>query len=170
MSGNTIHNYQKDVAILLEQVNPKLPLFIYSHSMGGLTIASLLSNNPHLNIAGVMFSAPFLTFADRCGVNEVKKVLVKILAPHLEEFLLNPGLPIHQVCNDKRYFSSLLTNRKFIPFLSLKLTQSMMEYIDDLPLNCHKFKFPYLMMLAGKEKIISNEGAKIFMANSGSKI
>lgn len=47
---------------MLKQVRPDLPLYIYGHSMGGLTITSFLVNNPQLNIAGVILSAPMLGF------------------------------------------------------------------------------------------------------------
>lgn len=46
MQGNRIHDYHHEVSALLRQVNPKIPLFLYAHSMGGLTVVSYLLNNP----------------------------------------------------------------------------------------------------------------------------
>jgi alpha-beta hydrolase superfamily lysophospholipase len=84
MSRHRVHDYHHDVSVLLQMVNPKLPLFIYGHSMGGLTILTYLMNNPDLNIAGVVLSAPFLGIAERQNVDEAKKLIVRFLAPHLD--------------------------------------------------------------------------------------
>ena len=84
MIHNRIHDLHFDVSTLLKQVNPKLPLFIYGHSMGGLTLASYLLNNLDLNISGVILSAPLLNFSDSKPVPESKKLIVKTLAPHME--------------------------------------------------------------------------------------
>lgn len=46
MAGWKISELHYDVIAMLKQVNPLLPLFIYGHSMGGLTVLSLLINNP----------------------------------------------------------------------------------------------------------------------------
>lgn len=62
MGGWKISELHYDVAACLKQVKPNLPLFIYGHSMGGLTITSFLINNYNLNISGVLLSAPFLNF------------------------------------------------------------------------------------------------------------
>jgi acylglycerol lipase len=64
MSLNRIHDYHFDVTALLLQCSPDLPLYLYGHSMGGLTIMSYLLNNPNLNISGVVLSAPFLQFSE----------------------------------------------------------------------------------------------------------
>ena len=44
--GNKILDYHHDVTTLLKTVNPTLPLFLYGHSMGGLTLITYLLNNP----------------------------------------------------------------------------------------------------------------------------
>ena len=151
MINNKIHDYHYDVSALLRQVNPNLPLFIYGHSMGGLTLATYLLNNTGLNIAGVVLSAPLLYFSDTKPVPESKKHMVKALAPHLEEFIVNPGMPIHMICNDKFVFKEFLHNKKTMPFMSFKLIASMMEYFDDVPLNTKGFKYPLLLMMAEHE-------------------
>jgi len=80
----TIHDYTRDVTALLQQVDPNLPLFIYGHSMGGLTIMTYLINNPSLKISGVILSAPFLGVHERVPIDAQKKLMLKLLAPHLE--------------------------------------------------------------------------------------
>ena len=84
MTNNRIHDFHYDVTSLLQQVNPKLPLFIYGHSMGGLTVCTYLLNNAGLNITGAILSAPLLYFSDLKPIDDSKKLVVTHLAPHLE--------------------------------------------------------------------------------------
>ena len=84
MAQNKISDYHHEISALLKEVNPVLPLFIYGHSMGGLSIATYLTNNPNLNIAGVVMSAPLLEFHDSFGMDSKKRFLVKLLQPHIE--------------------------------------------------------------------------------------
>lgn len=84
MTNNWVHDYHYDVASLLKQSNPLLPLFLYGHSMGGLAITTFLLNNPALKISGVILSAPFLNFHENKAIDEQKRFLVNAMAPHLE--------------------------------------------------------------------------------------
>ena len=52
--------------------------------MGGLTITSYLTNNPQINVAGVILSAPFLGWGPTKDIDAAKKFLIGLLAPHLE--------------------------------------------------------------------------------------
>lgn len=84
MAGWKIHDLHYDVTALLKQANPNLPLILYGHSMGGLTVLTYLINNPNLNISAVVFSAPFLDFNTSMGIDSTKQALVKLLSPHIE--------------------------------------------------------------------------------------
>lgn len=61
--------------------------------------------------------------------------MITALAPELDNIVINPMIPVHLVCSDKRVYYQFLSNKKFVPFLSLGLAQSLFEFIDDLPLN-----------------------------------
>lgn len=112
----------EDISFLLKMMDPNKPLFIYGHSMGGLTVASFLTNNPHLNIAGSILSAPLLAMPKSVGIDNKKRLLIDFLAPEIDQMLLNPMVPAHLVCSDVRVYYDFLLNRKFIPFISLGLT------------------------------------------------
>jgi alpha-beta hydrolase superfamily lysophospholipase len=86
-SSNKIYDYQYEVLTLLKQVNPNLPVFIYSHSMGALTVATFLMNNLNLRIQGVIFSAPFFGLHKRSNIDQNKKDMIGVIAPHLEVIL-----------------------------------------------------------------------------------
>ena len=89
MAGWKISDLHYDVTAMLKEVKPHLPLFIYGHSMGGLTVTSYLVNNPNLNITGVVLSAPLLGFNEGINFDSTKQMIVKLLAPHAEVILVN---------------------------------------------------------------------------------
>ncbi|CDW81614.1 alpha beta fold family protein [Stylonychia lemnae] len=164
-----ISDLHHDVVALLQQVNPKLPLLIYGHSMGGLTILTFLVNNPTLNVSGVILSAPFLGVHESAKLDDKKKLTVKLLAPELEEFVVNPRIPVHLVCRDKIVFREFLQNRKFIPFMSLGQIDSIIDFHSDLPVNIQDYKYPTLTMLAEKEFLVNNKDARRILSQAGSQ-
>eukprot|EP00347_Sterkiella_histriomuscorum_P006574 403352255 len=168
MAGFKIHDLHYDVAVLLRWVNPNLPLFIYGHSMGGLTILSFLINNPQLNISGVILSAPLTGFHPISQVDDTKANLVRIIGHEIEDFVINPKIPTHLICSDKRIFQEFLQNRKMIPFMSLGLIGSMVEYFKDMPLNAQDFKYPVFTMLAEKEFLVNNRDTRKLVVKLGS--
>jgi len=167
--GNKIQDFHKDISTLFKYVKPTLPLFLYGHSMGGLSVASYLANNPNLKISGMILSAPLLAMSERAKIDEVKRGLIKALASQFDELVINPLIPVNLISRDPRVMRDFLTNRKVVPFISLGLTRSMLEYIDDIPYNLGHFHYPYLIMIAEKEAIVSNSGAKLFHQKSASK-
>lgn len=84
MAQNKISDYHHEISAVLKEANPTLPLFIYGHSMGGLTLTTFLTNNPHLNIAGVILSAPLLEFHESFKIDFQKKLMLRLIAPHFE--------------------------------------------------------------------------------------
>ncbi len=80
---------RRDVHAALTYLAPKcrgLPVFLLAHSLGGLVTASYLINQqPPVNIAGVVFSAPAFT------VSKVPNVL-----GHLQNPLLNFNFYVHR--------------------------------------------------------------------------
>ena len=49
-----------DVITCLTQARPELPLFLYAHSLGGLTIIRLLLKRSNLPVSGCIITSPFL--------------------------------------------------------------------------------------------------------------
>lgn len=82
-ANSTSEEYHRDVELLLRQADRKLPLFIYAHSMGCAITSSLLIRNPHLNIAGVIFTSGLFGFPKGRDMNLPKKFFIKALGDHL---------------------------------------------------------------------------------------
>ncbi len=84
MANNSIQVFCEDIAHLLQLVNPDKPLFLYGHSMGGLSVASFLTNNPRLNVSGAVLSAPLLNMPKSVGINNKKRILIDLLVPEID--------------------------------------------------------------------------------------
>ena len=81
MAKNSIQKFQRDIIDSFSFFNPSIPLFLYAHSMGGLSMISFLINNPDLNVAGVLLSAPLLRLKKGEEVDDAKRIMVNALAP-----------------------------------------------------------------------------------------
>lgn len=58
--GCTLEDLQHNFLTVLTKVRQDLPLFIFTHSMGGGMMVCLLSQNPNLKLAGIIFHNPFV--------------------------------------------------------------------------------------------------------------
>lgn len=105
-----------------------LPCFIYAHSMGSMVTNSFLINNPEVakKIAGVIFSAPFFAFAPGT-VNAGKKLAVKVIEDIFGDFVINSGLPLQYITQNKRFIAKKFKESKSNPFISASLISSMMR-------------------------------------------
>lgn len=108
---------------LLTKAREDLPLFLFAHGMGTLVLNTFLGQNPEIadRVAGVIYSAPFFGMPDFVGLDFMKKTMVKILAPHLDEFTCTMARPIHKWCRDKQYVRHVMTDAKSPPYGSLGL-------------------------------------------------
>jgi len=74
---------ENDVITLLTQANPALPLFMYAHSMGGLTTIKLLLDRPQLKISGCILTSPLLGIPKDRRISGPKMFIVKQLGDDL---------------------------------------------------------------------------------------
>ena len=120
MTCSRIHDYHYDVTALLQQCSADLPLYLYGHSMGGLTIFSYLLNNPNLTISGVILSAPFLDFSQTKQVDEGKKAMVNFLAPHLDVWYQTLHSFIGVLCESRPTNSHDYERQAHLPVVHIK--------------------------------------------------
>lgn len=55
--NSTMFELHHDIELVMKRMDPELPLFVFGHSMGGGLVSTLLTQNPNLNIAGVICSS-----------------------------------------------------------------------------------------------------------------
>ena len=100
MAKNNIETFMVDITDIMQHLSPSLPLFLYGHSMGGLTLVSFLINNNNLNIAGVILSAPFLAFTKDNEIDNFKRVAVRAMSKELDNLVLNPMISLDIISRD----------------------------------------------------------------------
>ena len=142
------------------------------HSMGCQVLCSYLALNKPISdrLAGVIWSAPFWGIPDFVDFDEGKKMIVKLLAPQLDELLLTTGMPTHKVCRNRTYMRLTLTGKKAPPFTTLGMQASFLRMLDLIHASAKHVDYPYILVLADKDIIVSNKDAKKWHSQTKSKV
>ena len=81
--------------------------------------------------------------------------------------MMNTELPIHWVCSDKEYFRKIqFIDGTAVPFASANVIQGMNNAIMDIKANYKATNFSFLMILAGKDKLVDNTAAREFYSKT----
>ena len=98
---------------MLKEMDPNLPLFIFGHSMGGSIVSSFFMNNPWLNTAGIMLSAPAV------GMNEtldfVKKGFALYVLGELKEFLFTAKINPQRITKSRKLIHTFFADPLITP-------------------------------------------------------
>lgn len=84
--NSTIEELHQDLACLVSQINTRVPLFIYGHSLGGLVGLTFLIRNPSLHVSGVILSSPMLSFPSNRKYMWLKLLLFKFIGLQFDVF------------------------------------------------------------------------------------
>lgn len=81
--------------------------------------------------------------------------------------MMNTCLPIAWVCSDKNYFKKLMTvDGTSVPFASAAVVKGMADAINDIKSNHKATSHSFLMILAGKDKLVDNTQAREFYSKT----
>lgn len=81
--------------------------------MGSSILISFLINNPNLNVAGVIASAPPLGMNQK--VDPLKKGFAHYVLPELNDFVFTASINIHAISRKPSTWYYFLTNRLIVP-------------------------------------------------------
>jgi len=82
--------------------------------------------------------------------------------------MLNPGLNPGWGTHNKNYFRSLMcTDASSSPVLSPGNLVGCMQAMDDVAHQAKAHKYSFLMMTAGKDKLVENKAAVTFYSKCG---
>ena len=165
----TIIEFQKDVATVLSQVDPELPLFIYAHSMGCMIVNSFLINNPKLNISGVILSAPLTGAPKNVHIDRFRLYLLSVVSSELPEFMANPRTDVGYVTKKAKILKWYLTNSRVVPIMNSRQAHSLLTFMFHFKYNSKQFKYPILIHIGSEDKIVNNEVTKSFYENLGTE-
>lgn len=117
----TVHDNHESFIRLFKQIRTDKPFFVHCHSMGCMAFQSFLVRNPGLNLAGVIYGAPFFGLPVSAEMDlPSNNIKVQLLSGKDFDFLMvNPRLPISMLSQDPFYFRKMLAiDMTAIPVLS----------------------------------------------------
>jgi alpha-beta hydrolase superfamily lysophospholipase len=116
--------------ILINQANPKLPLFIYAHSLGGLVAIKLLLEKSDINVSGCIITSPLLGLSKNLNFNWLKKQFIHYLGNHLSDFIVNSQVNPTALTKKKKNIHTIFEDRLILPFMSVKMAKHIFDAID----------------------------------------
>jgi alpha-beta hydrolase superfamily lysophospholipase len=153
--------YREDTAAFLNLVaaqEPKRPLFLLGHSMGGLIALEYGLHRPE-GLAGVIASGPLLAQA---GVSPVLLLLSRILSRIAPRFSLNTNLDATAISRDpnvvKAYKDDPLVHSLGTPRLGTEITAAYQWTLAHAP----EWRVPLLMIIGTADRLVPPAGGRQF--------
>ncbi|RZA07669.1 MAG: alpha/beta fold hydrolase [Proteobacteria bacterium] len=170
------HTYAEDIEAFMQEVFPLLlpnrPLYVFGHSLGGLTALQLLQRKKlPAKVAGAVLTSPLLGFPELLAPQKYLAALAPIIAKIMPTLPVAHGIPPTVLSHDEAYLARRerdpLNSRVATPKWLISVGKSVLEVqakADEAGAAC-----PTLTMLAGDEKVTNlNEARRFaFRAYSG---
>uniref|UniRef100_A0A0G4HJ30 Serine aminopeptidase S33 domain-containing protein n=1 Tax=Chromera velia CCMP2878 TaxID=1169474 RepID=A0A0G4HJ30_9ALVE len=165
-AASTVDVLCNDVTTVLDCMDPALPCFILGHSMGGLTVAKYLLENPGLPIAGVIFSSALF----RLGVPRhqpwLKRKLVQAI--NIKDIFTVADVDPCQLTRDLHEVTAMLSDRFCLPLMGMQLAASVMNEPFRVMARAGEFKYPCLIFHGDKDLLTCPTGSEEFYENISS--
>jgi alpha-beta hydrolase superfamily lysophospholipase len=161
---NSWDDYRNDVAAFLELVksqNPEIPCFLFGHSMGGLTILDYLLRYPESAklLNGAVAFTPAL---GESGIPPIKLMLGRILSRIYPRFSMNTGMDLGFASRDVEVIKAYSQDTLRHTVGTARLSTEFFTTLAWVQAHAKDLQIPFLMMLAGDDKVTLPEGGRIF--------
>jgi acylglycerol lipase len=160
--GDTFAEYMK----MIQQWQPGKPIFLLSHSIGGLIAAYYLLDH-QAEFQGAVFSAPVVKVASHVSQGTVLmgKVL-SVVAPTAGVLPVDPTTISRDPEVVKAYINDPLV---FHGKTSARLSAEMLRALLRVSAETHKITLPFIAMQGGSDRLVDPDGAQILYEKAGSK-
>ena len=146
-----------------QALDPKVPIVLLGHSMGGLIQLRSLVSHPEWQVTSQVLSSPLLGVA--IEVPAIKKLAAQVLQNFLPRLTLSSGILNSHLTRDseviREFERDVLRHDRIcsgVYFGALESAQYVMSYPE-------KFKLPLLMQISDQDQVVSSaEGKKFFSA------
>jgi acylglycerol lipase len=151
---------------MIKQWQPGRPIFLLSHSIGGLIAAYYLLDH-QAEFQGAIFSAPVVKVAAHVSKATVMmgKVL-SVLAPTAGVLPVDPTTISRDPAVVKAYIDDPLV---FHGKTSARLSAEMLRALMRVSAETDKITLPFLAMQGGADRLVDPDGAQILYEKAGSK-
>jgi acylglycerol lipase len=160
--SDTFTEYMK----MIKQWQPGKPIFLLSHSIGGLIAAYFLLDH-QAEFQGAVFSAPVVKVASHISKATVTmgKVL-SVLAPTAGVLPVDPSTISRDPAVVKAYIEDPLV---FHGKTSARLSAEMLRALLRVSAETDKITLPFLAMQGGADRLVDPDGAQILYEKAGSR-
>jgi alpha-beta hydrolase superfamily lysophospholipase len=152
---NDIHNFVH----FQRQNHPRLPLFLYGHSLGGLLTLTYVLQNPE-GVQGVIVTGAGLRSA--LQEQKAKIALVKVLGSILPALSLKSELEVAGLSHDPAVVQAYVNDPLVHDKVSLGLGKAGLDAIEVCFARASAFKPPLLIMHGGADRITYPSGSEDF--------
>lgn len=170
-SGGTVahvdrfEQYLDDLQLVVQHVGHSRPLFLVSHSLGGLIALSYVRRGDH-GVDGLAVSDPYLHPAFR--IPAARKALASVLSRILPKLSVNNGLDAKWLSHDeaivRAYVDDPLVFKTTTPRWYTEVTRAQRELID----GASGIRLPLLMLVGEGDRIADPRVALDVFERAGS--
>lgn len=138
---------------------PKLPVFLYGHSMGAILVLAY-SSVRQSSLAGIIATSPGL----KSSIEEqkIKVLIVKILGNILPNLTLKTGIIAQHLSRDPLIAEEYINDPLVHPFGTTAWGKSMLEAVHLVWNNAPHIPLPVLLMHGTKDEIAYPSSSQIF--------
>jgi alpha-beta hydrolase superfamily lysophospholipase len=161
---NSWNEYREDVGSFLEFIakpNSGIPLFLLGHSLGGLTVLDYVlrfkREKPKLN--GLINLTPAL---GESGVSPIRILIGRILSQIYPRFSMKTGMDYSIACRDEQVIAGYIQDKLRHNVGTARLSTEFSSTRNWVQAHASEINIPFLMMLAGADKVTLPEGSRKF--------
>ena len=151
---------------MIKQWQPGKPIFLLSHSIGGLIAAYFLLDH-QAEFQGAIFSAPVVKVASHVtNLTVVAAKTLSVLAPTAGVLPVDPSTISRDPAVVKAYIEDPLV---FHAKTTARLSAEMLRALLRVSAETDKITLPFLAMQGGADRLVDPDGAQILYERASSK-
>jgi alpha-beta hydrolase superfamily lysophospholipase len=141
------------------RLDPRLPLILMGHSLGGLVAARLVSLNLR-KVDGLVLSSPALD----AGMNAFQKLLVSVLPRLAPNLRVGNGLDAQYLSHDAGVVQAYRDDPMVHDRISARLARFIADAGPAVLASAPQWRVPTLLLYAGADHLVNPEGSRAFAA------
>ena len=139
--------------------DPRVPLILLGHSLGGLVAARLVSLGLR-KVEGLVLSSPALD----AGMNPLQKLLVSVLPRLAPNLRVGNGLDAQYLSHDASVVQAYRDDRLVHDRISARLARFIADAGPATLASAGQWRVPTLLMYAGQDRLVNPAGSRRFAA------
>ncbi len=154
-----------DLADILDDTrrhtDPRVPLILMGHSLGGLVAARMVSKNMR-KVEGLVLSSPALD----AGMNPVQKLLVSVLPRIAPNLRVGNGLDPQYLSHEPNVVQAYRDDRMVHDRISARLARFIADAGPATLACAGEWRVPTLLLFAGQDRLVNPQGSRRFAASA----